>query len=35
MKDDLRNSLQAILWGGMAAGTVDIVAAFRGGAVVG
>jgi len=35
MKDSLRNSLQAILWGGTAAGTVDIVAAFRGGAPVG
>ena len=35
MKDSLRNYLQAILWGGVAAGTVDIVAAFRGGAPVG
>ena len=35
MKDGLRNSLQAILWGGMAAGTADIIAAFRGGAPMG
>ena len=27
MKDDLKNSLQAILWGGVAAGTVDMIAA--------
>jgi len=27
MKDDLRNSLQAILWGGVAAGTVDMIMA--------
>lgn len=30
MKDDLKNSLQAILWGGMAAGTVDMIAATAG-----
>jgi len=35
MKADLRNSFQAILWGGMAAGTADIIAAFRGGAPAG
>ena len=27
MKDNMRNSLQAILWGGMAAGTVDMISA--------
>lgn len=27
MKDDLKNTLQAILWGGVAAGTVDMIAA--------
>lgn len=27
MKDETRNSLQAILWGGMAAGTVDMIVA--------
>jgi len=30
MKDDLRNSLQAILWGGAAAGAADIISAIGG-----